>query len=461
MFHICFRRALTALSLLMVASAFAGEPGEIDTSFGNNGDGRESIQFGASNALAYAATAAADGGIYIAGAEATSQENASAAIVRLSGDGRFDAGYGAVTITVPGYPLSAFTAIIEQPDGMQVAVGIASAGGTTRWLACRLLRNGAVDEAFGEAQTPGCTTPIAGQALAVGLQSNGHIIVSGTDPFGDPVRAVMLRLTPSGLVDTSFAGGKSIALLPQELSAQSSFDSVVLGSDDQIFLAGAYGQKGEQQYMAAKFTKDGENAPDFSDDGVRIIDYKLMPAGERLNLPNSIELLEDGSVVVSGRVFVPPSTPKIGVIKLTPSGERSPDFVSEDFPQGQLLVDPCLNKDDCLVWANTMRVLRDGRMVISAAANFGEWSIPALLSLRLLPNGQLDPTYSGNNNGEFKEGVSIASWDNFELNSMLLHGDRPVLIGSLKNTQDVFEFGAIRLLGDEMFSDGLEQIADP
>ena len=455
-----FRSFMVAAVLLALSAntpSFAARPGEADTAFGSNGNGREIVPFAPDSAYAYASTRGPDGSIYIAGSILVAADKIDAGVARLTSEGVFDPGYGTVTFVVPGYAAAGINDLVVQPDGKLVVVGEAQTVGSGRWLICRLLADGQADTDFGDAQTPGCTTPLQGSARTVELQSDGGIVVAGTDDFGDPWRAAMVRLTQDGTLDTSFAQGDTIAVLPEELTARSNFSRMVVGADDTIVVAGMYGPAGDDQFMVAKYTADGSLRQAFSQDGVRLVQYTLLPPGERLNITSGLAVLADGSVIVSGTVYVPTnggSMPRIGLVKIEPDGDLSPDFVSQDFPDGQLLLDVCTQ--ECTIYSSEMALQADGRIVLVGGAEFGDLSIPTLHAIRLMPDGSPDPGFVGNNFGEFAAGVSLVNWEGFELGDMLLQGDRIVIVGSHLNAQDKKEFGAVRLLGDGVFADGLE-----
>lgn len=452
--------AVAAICLAVSFQSSALAPGEIDGSFGGMGKGRTTVSFLPDHALAYASGLAPDGSIYIAGASTLDLMTFEIALARLTKDGEFDAEYGTVEFGMPGYAGAMFDDLVVQPDGKLIGVGIAMNQGGGRWLACRLFPDGSLDETFGDAQTPGCTTPLAGEARAVALQSDGRLVVVGSDDLGDPSRAAMIRLNKNGALDTTFADNQTIALLPEELAASSSFSALVVSPDDSVATTGSYGPNGDQQFMVAKFNADGVLRDEFSQDGVRLVNYALLPPGSRLNISNALAVLADGSVIVSGVVYVPVlngSLPRIGIVKLQANGELSPDFPSQDFPDGQLLVDPCIGaKEDCQFVSYGMHVREDGRILLAGYAEFTDLSIPTLHTTRLLPNGQLDPTYVGNNNGEFVPGVSLAFWEKFSMSSIEMQGDRVMMVGEYGEGQDKRAFGAMRIAGETLFTDGLE-----
>ncbi|MBB5209338.1 hypothetical protein [Chiayiivirga flava] len=451
-----FRTLVLLAALVPAASALAIEPGTPDPLFGTGGTGFETVSYAPDLVQPAAAIVAADGSIYIGGG-VLGQDSVDLAGVHLLRDGSFDPGYGKVRHAIPGYTSAFADDFALQPDG-KLLVAARVSNPASRWAVCRLRVDGDLDPDFGDVQTPGCTTPLQGEARAIVLQSDGRIVVAGSDNFGDPSRAALIRLSSSGVLDTSFAGGDTVAVLPEELAARSSFNDLVLGPDDTLVASGSYGPQGDDQFMAARFDADGELDESFSQDGVRLVQYTLLPPGERLNIANGLALLPDGAVLVSGTVYVPTnggSMPRIGIVKLDADGALSSDFVSDGMPDGQLLIDPCV-QDECDIWASDLAVLPNGRILLAGGARFGDLDIPTVHTLRLLPDGQLDPGWVGGNNGEFAPGLSLTFWDGFSVSDLLLQGDRPVVVGERLVPQDMLEIGAYRLAGERLFGDSLE-----
>lgn len=443
-------------AFVLAAPAIAVQPGTLDLSFGSQGTGMETVSYAPDPMQPNTAVIAPDGGIFIGGG-VIDAGTSKPAVMRLSQDGVFDPAYGKVQFAIPGYSVAYATDLAVQADG-KLLVSARVTTPSERWAVCRLRTNGTLDPTFGDAQTPGCALPLQGESRALALQSDGRIVVVGSDGFGDPTRAAVIRLSSSGVLDTGFAAGASVALLPEELGARSYFNNLLVGPDDTLVVGGGYGPPGDDQFMAARYHANGTLDTSFSQDGVRVVQYTLLPPGERLNILSGLGLLPDGAVLLSGTVYVPTaggSMPRIGVVKLTPGGALSPDFVSDGLPDGQLLIDPCV-QDECDIWTSDLAVLPNGRILLGGAARFGDLDIPTVHTLRLLPDGQLDASWSGNNNGEFAPGLSLTFWDGFASGDLLLQGDRPVLVGERVLAQDDIEAGVLRLVGERVFGDSLE-----
>ena len=128
--------------------------------------------------------------VFSAGAEAAPGD----LDLTFSGDGKqtTDFGYGA----------NSAAATVRQPDGKIVAVGQVSASDASDFALVRYNPNGSHDTSFsGDGRQ---TTNLGGNdgANAVALQSNGKIIVAGSD--GDDF--ALARYNPNGSLDTTFSG---------------------------------------------------------------------------------------------------------------------------------------------------------------------------------------------------------------------------------------------------------------
>ena len=182
--------------------------GTPDTSF--SGDGRQTVDFGGADE-AIAVTIAADGKIVLAGRGGPGSDMV---ITRLNTNGTVDTSFAPATsgeafVDFGGTDVGNGVAL--QADGKIVVIGTTSAVGSGDFAAARLTANGSLDSTFsGDGKvTAGYAAPNE-QGLAVAIQQNGRILLSGTGDVNNDF--VVTRLNPDGSGDTSFGTADTVGV---------------------------------------------------------------------------------------------------------------------------------------------------------------------------------------------------------------------------------------------------------
>jgi uncharacterized delta-60 repeat protein len=252
--------------------------GTLDRSFGAGGVTRGPAIAGAQGSLARAVAIQPDGKIVVVGkASDRSGTYAEGLLVeRFNADGTLDRGFGAGGVVDLG--ASAFAdgyAVALQPDGKILATGSIDApgsGGSTypRVAVARLNPNGSLDQGFRGAGLDVLDLGAFSYALAVALQSDGKIVIAGSQAPGLQVpNALIARLTPSGALDPGFAAGGAYAHQYAQGAASSSFNAVAVQPNGAIIAAGAAaaGQNGADA-LVVRFTSAGRQDGSFGAGGV-------------------------------------------------------------------------------------------------------------------------------------------------------------------------------------------------
>ncbi|HJT32975.1 MAG TPA: delta-60 repeat domain-containing protein [Pirellulales bacterium] len=127
-------------------------------------------------------------------------------------------GSGGVALTPIGTGNADLFDMAIEPDGKLVAVGLAQGQG---YAVARYNADGSLDTTFGTSGTE--IIPSTGSAHRVAIQSDGKIVLSG-DTNGAPDQTVVVRLTDSGALDSTFGtagkvtvgtgGGSALAIDP-------------------------------------------------------------------------------------------------------------------------------------------------------------------------------------------------------------------------------------------------------
>jgi uncharacterized delta-60 repeat protein len=338
--------ALTADQHILIAGSDANQfevarltqSGALDTAFG--ADGQAQIRFddfgAGTTGHVSAVLAQPDGKILLIGSVSAPAANSNGpqqsvmALARLNADGTPDQTFGTGGKATVGLHLGTtidlehLSAAVLQSDGRIVAVGGATtgSGGMGEWLVVRFTPTGQLDTTFG---TGGVKAPVVtpvnnslSTANAVALTPDGRIVVAGRQDVSVPYMggigttiqptAEVVRLTPSGQLDSSFgADGKVIlqATAAQGLAVQP--DGFILVSELLIPsspLPGVHTYPGDISSWIARLTPAGQPDTTFAGDGTAFLPFAGAPL---LSIPPAlgsstlnILLPGDGKIVVAG-----------------------------------------------------------------------------------------------------------------------------------------------------------------
>jgi uncharacterized delta-60 repeat protein len=254
--------------------------GSLDSSFGTGGVvTRADTHF---NALALQP----DGKILVAGFAFNPPIPGVFELERYLPDGSLDPSFGsggvATTRIFSGYQPE-IGALALQADGKIIAAG----GDGARVTVARYLPDGSLDTSFG----PGgivTTTPAAGEAQAVAVQSDGKIVVAGSGwPFAD--YGSIVRYRPDGSLDPSFATGGIVATPLGPLHA------LVLQPDGKILVGGGAYRFLSQAFGVARYNPDGSPDLSFGTGGETMTDAGWSGGTQ------AIALQPDGDIVAAGQ----------------------------------------------------------------------------------------------------------------------------------------------------------------
>jgi uncharacterized delta-60 repeat protein len=136
---------------------------------------------------------------------------------------------------------STFFSLALQPDAMIVAAGAAGAapGSLNGWLVRRYAASGAADVPFTIQSGAAAVLPANGEAHAVALDAKGNIVCAGSSQGGPAMQQqlTVVRLLPTGALDTTFAGG--VVRIPVEAPLSASFAyGVAVQPDGGVVVAG-------------------------------------------------------------------------------------------------------------------------------------------------------------------------------------------------------------------------------
>jgi uncharacterized delta-60 repeat protein len=393
-------RLLASMFVLIVASLGAQAlPGGFNPDF--NAGSPVLTQFSPSDSSSTKAMAIQpDGRIVMAGTSYVSttpySSVGSLALARYNRDGSLDASFGAggkVTVQVPGDSVS-LGGLALLPDGKLLVTESLSSYGPI-YPYCRIARytaSGTLDASFGSGGileidrvnvSWGPAFCVSAGPMAV--DSSGRILLIAelqSDYY-------LLRLTPTGAVDTTFNGTGTVYLGPASFSIVSIFNSVVILSDGRIVLGGYQSIGGVglriNSLKVTRLLDDGSFDPSFGGSGVVIANVSVQADGtlgpQDYNF--AIAAQPGGEIVVAGSAS--PSISEGGqllVARFTSTGLLDTTFNGTGFAITALGSES--SAYDVAIQAN-------GKIIATGRANID--GKDQIATVRFLANGTLDSSF--------------------------------------------------------------------
>ncbi|MBI4658648.1 MAG: VCBS repeat-containing protein [Verrucomicrobia bacterium] len=300
----CLTRSTVILVLAALAAGWLtfnalGGVGDLDPAFGSGG--KVTASFGSGDDYAHAVAVQSDGKIVVVGYAASGGGKNDFALARYNADGSLDTNFGPnangkVTTDFGGNNDSA-VAVALQPDGKILVAGSSLPGGTL--VAVRYQANGTLDTSFG---TGGKASASFGggaeSASAMLLQPDGKVVVVGLSNAGSCCfSSVLARFNADGSVDTTFGtNGKATTDLSSNDDGPS---AAVLQADGKIVLAGytsgASGGGGDSQFALVRYLANGSLDASFGSGGKVITDVNATDNAF------AVAVQPDGKLVAAGR----------------------------------------------------------------------------------------------------------------------------------------------------------------
>ncbi len=356
---------------------YINEPGETDLSFRNDANSWTEAAWIDNNVTTVVPDG--EGGAFIAGAFSSVGPTARDGLARLSPTGYLDATFA------PPSGSAGVLSIALQPDGKVLVGGsFTDLGGTASRIA-RLNADGSLDSTF----NPG-TGPSAPVTCIV-VQPDGQILVAGSfTSFNGVSRKHIVRLNSNGSIDGSFTNPALTTL------GGGSIDSIALQSDGAMFVGGLF--------RGASVSPFRQSVAHLSSTGVVDSAFDIghgCQAGASTSVAGrvrSVAALPGGKVAVGGSFGgFNGSTARSKLLVLnddgTIDGSRYPFVPDND--------------------VSSLAAASDGSLLIGGYF-FLFNSIPAKNIARLMADGTIDLTFSGNANAVTRSSVfdvAISPWN--------------------------------------------------
>jgi uncharacterized delta-60 repeat protein len=161
--------------------------------------------------------------------------------------------------TVSGYSLAL------QSDQKSILTGNAIKNGSSSIIIARYNTNGSLDATYGQDGVALITVDSSTNqySYAIALQSDGKAIIACNAIINGLSKAVLLRLTMEGILDSTF-GTNGIVVL--SLEKQTSALAISIQSDDKIVIGGSYVDD-LVEILVARFNTDGSLDNSFGSNG--------------------------------------------------------------------------------------------------------------------------------------------------------------------------------------------------
>jgi uncharacterized delta-60 repeat protein/uncharacterized repeat protein (TIGR01451 family) len=288
--HIQPGLALAALVVALVAAALPGAavaaPGALDPSFGSGGE--VTTDFGGSDG-AQAVAIQSDGKIVAVGGT-FSFPSGDFALARYNADGSLDPSFGSggkMTTDFGGF--DAASAAVIQPDGRIVAAGRSGSGD---FALARYNADGSLDPTFGSGGK--VTTDFGGfdAAFGVALQADGKIVAAGQGGPGGGF--ALARYNTDGSLDPSFGSGGEVTT--HFTSGVEVVIAVAIQLDGKIVVTGQTFAGGFQRFALARYNTDGSLDASFGSGGIVATNFGFDSA-----FGGALAIQSDGKIVAAGR----------------------------------------------------------------------------------------------------------------------------------------------------------------
>jgi uncharacterized delta-60 repeat protein len=436
--------AVGALLALGFAPSALAATGELDPSFADNG--KLVVDFGGKTGSIDDLAIQPDGKIVLVGWQFTtpppySTDTVEADIVvkRLNPDGTPDAGFaqgGTLVLDVPLNTQRAYNianAVALQPDGKIVVGGYSRRVGQTSELATivRLQPSGLLDSSFngggGADSGPGIAIDRMGRVTDLQLDSQGRILATGTwDRVGLDAEAFAERYLANGARDDS---GFTDAVFGWATGNRDGAERTALQPDGRLVIAGYTDTSTTFQAAVARIGASGGLDSGFSGDG--LFAYNIAAGAVDGNKAVAVE--PDGKILAAG--FGGPGD-DFALTRLTADGALDPSLA------GKSTVTTDFGGED---GANAIALQANGKILL------GGGGPNDIAFARFQPGGTPDETFG-------PDGKRVVAFPNnaiSSLSAMALQSDGKIMgVGGLNDDSAVFKAAVVRLQGDSKSEGG-------
>ncbi|HNW98272.1 MAG TPA: T9SS type A sorting domain-containing protein [Bacteroidales bacterium] len=406
---------ITLFLILFSVNSFS-QPGILDCDF--NSDGKIITDFGTDNDAASSIAVQTDGKIIIAGTTIEPITLDNLLITRYTPDGNIDQ-----TFATNGFDTLGFSdamdrphSVIIQPDEKILIAGSSYLSGKSFYFVVRYNANGSLDNSFGNngklfSQIDGKFTYVSSIMLApdgkifcggscdtdlllfkllsdgsidntfgtngyvttdmspdetivkIAIQSDGKILAAAqVGGFSTKYDFGLLRYNSNGTLDSTFSyDGKLFTSFGPD---HDYCNDMCLAPDGKIFLAGTSNTNPTNSFALIKYNSNGSIDLSFNQSG-----KVLMPI-RKSSICNSVELQEDGKILISGYSLDDSNNSDFTLVRLNINGSIDSTFGTD----GIVLTDFGTNVD----YSTCMAIQPDGRILLGGKSDLNFFNIVAI-----------------------------------------------------------------------------------
>jgi len=337
------------------------------------------------------------------------------------------------TLTELHVTTNSLSQMVRQPDGKTLILGNVAIGRQYKTALLRLDSSGVLDTSFGKR---GIDTFITNSLLpaydgvslhALALQGD-KILIGGSAYFMSTVsqaNAVLVRLTSSGIIDSSFGTNGAVVTNTFSSSGISIDDITAIAVDGagRIAVTGKTYDYYKYRFLVARYTPAGKLDSYFLNGaGVGVFDI-----GTEDDEALDIVVRPGNKLLILGKTYTTRRNYEVSLLALKNNGDKDSTFGIN----GVVVSAISVNSDI----ANKMTLQVDGKIV--CAGNSGN----SLLALRYKANGHADSSF-----GKYGKVIINVGAPASQANSIVVQPGGNIVIGGYATKDSINQFFAARLL---------------
>lgn len=376
------KRIFTFFSLLLTVSVIlkAQNPGDFDTSFGNNGYVITSVNDNFNTGTAN--TIQADGKILVTGQIKMSSQNYNVGVFRLNTDGSLDNTFGqnGFVITELNNKKAFPNNIFVLNDGKILITGYLETSLEYGLMLLRYNPDGSIDSTFGE--NNGYTVANINQktnvAEAAFVQEDGKIVLGGHANF----TIATYRFNENGTVDETY-GNNGMVNANHFTSPINFVKGIVVQNDGKIVAGGFVNGPNGYEFALVRYDSNGNLDTSFGNNGTI-----AQSVGDGHDFITSLALQDDGKIIAGGHKWIANEPVKYDfvVARYNTDGSLDTSFGDNGIGSG--------NAVEGGNYIHNMKLQADGKIVAVGQTQVGDTWKSTLV--RFNENGVLDSTFGNN-----------------------------------------------------------------
>ena len=385
------RAIFIILAGLFFASLVYADPGDLDTSFGPNQNGKVTTDIAIRDDMVRDFVVQEDGKIVAVGVTNSNGIVSALVLARYNANGSLDDTFGSQGIVLTQFSgnIDEGYAITLQADGKIVAAGVSDASSVDPEIALARYHpaDGSLDTTFGTGGKVNTSVSSTGDAAYdVAVQPDGSIVVAGaTNIRSTDTRFIVARYTGDGSLDDTFGPSDNGYAITNFSATNDTAYTVALQPDDnKIVVAGITDEGGlDPDFALARYNTDGS------------LDIALGSNGQiTTDLSNNgndgafaLALQGDGKIIAGGIANWGSPTAQggdFGLVRYMADGSLDADFGTD----GIVITSFSLNDD----MARGLALQGDGKIIAGGFSGYGFVSAEFALAC-YLEDGTLDDTF--------------------------------------------------------------------